>query len=78
MISGIDQSCVTELDKESFVPSRIPVTLRFVPGSEIVSGINMKIKTIGNFTLCFRGLIVNAVNKFLYFSLLVPRFRGNN
>eukprot|EP00794_Sanderia_malayensis_P008095 gene8095-8963_t len=53
------KGCRLELHREIIKPSRIPLTLRFVPGSETVPGISFKFNKIGNFTLCFRAVTVN-------------------
>ncbi len=46
----------------SVQPSTIPLTLSFQPGVEEVTGWNSKVETIGNFTVCYRGVIVNEVS----------------
>eukprot|EP00794_Sanderia_malayensis_P008093 gene8093-8960_t len=53
------KGCRLESHREIIKPSRIPLTLQFVPGSETVPGISFKFNKIGSFTLCFRAVTAN-------------------
>ena len=42
-------------------PSRLPLTLQFIPGVKAVQGTTLEMGTLGNFTFCFQALSQDKV-----------------
>eukprot|EP00794_Sanderia_malayensis_P007927 gene7927-8782_t len=61
--SGLNRGCTSQLSSMNLVPSRVPLSLQFVPGSETVFE-NFNFQTIANYTICFRAVIINMTEIF--------------
>ena len=58
---GVKSQCTAEITKETILISRVPMKFTILPGTESVTGVNFKLQTVGNFTICFRAQILNQV-----------------
>ncbi|XP_065069552.1 receptor-type tyrosine-protein phosphatase S-like isoform X2 [Rhopilema esculentum] len=58
-LEGNTMSCQRTSSAETIVPSKLPLKLEFIPGMKSVAHISTELKTLANYTLCYRAATTN-------------------
>ncbi|XP_065069850.1 receptor-type tyrosine-protein phosphatase S-like isoform X1 [Rhopilema esculentum] len=65
-VEGKAMSCQPSGSAETFLPSKLPLQLEFQPGIKSVTHISTELKTLANYTICYRAATTDKGQK--YFS----------
>ena len=70
-LEGNAITCQQSSSAVTILPSKVPLKLEFIPGIKSVAHISTELKTLANYTLCYRAATTNKVNKILIRFLLL-------
>ncbi|XP_065061673.1 uncharacterized protein LOC135688684, partial [Rhopilema esculentum] len=58
-LEGNAITCQQSSSAETIVPSKLPLKLEFIPGMKSVAHISTELKTLANYTICYRAATTN-------------------